>query len=76
MPWHMLFTRLSALPSCLESMEKLGISDELRWNDLHHSSTTRTGGAFPMRVTLQLVMCRDDGREQTVADIVTLKKDS
>jgi hypothetical protein len=29
-----------------------------------------------MRVKLQLVMCRDDGREETVTDIVTLKKDT
>ena len=29
-----------------------------------------------MRVKLQLVMCTDDGREETVADIVTLQKSS
>src|SRR6266852_1564496 len=29
-----------------------------------------------MRVRLQLVMCSDDGREETVTDLVTLKKDS
>jgi hypothetical protein len=29
-----------------------------------------------MRVKLPLVMCSDDGREETVTDIVTLKKDS
>jgi hypothetical protein len=29
-----------------------------------------------MHVTLQLVMCTDDGREATVTDIVTLKKDA
>lgn len=29
-----------------------------------------------MRVKLQLLMCTDDGREETVTDIVTLKKDS
>jgi hypothetical protein len=28
-----------------------------------------------MRVKLQLVLCSDDGREQTVTDIVSLKKD-
>lgn len=27
-----------------------------------------------MRVKIQLVLCSDDGREQTVTDIVTLKK--
>src|ERR671924_966578 len=29
-----------------------------------------------MRVKLQLVLCSDDGREETVTDIVTLKKDT
>lgn len=29
-----------------------------------------------MRVTLQLVVCTDDGREETVTDIVTLQKDA
>ena len=29
-----------------------------------------------MRVKLQLVMCTDDGQEETVTDIVTLQKDS
>ena len=29
-----------------------------------------------MRVKLQLVMCSDDGHEETVTDLVTLKKDS
>ena len=28
-----------------------------------------------MRVKLQLVMCSDDGQEETVIDVVTLKKD-
>jgi hypothetical protein len=28
-----------------------------------------------MRVKLQLVLCHDDGREETVTDIVSLKKD-
>jgi len=28
-----------------------------------------------MHVKLQLVMCTDDGREETVTDIVTLQKD-
>ena len=28
-----------------------------------------------MRVKLQLVLCNDDGREETVTDIVSLKKD-
>jgi hypothetical protein len=29
-----------------------------------------------MRVKLQLVLCTDDGREETVTDIVSLQKDS
>ena len=29
-----------------------------------------------MRVKLQLVICSDDGREETVTDLVTLQKDS
>ena len=29
-----------------------------------------------MRIKLQLVMCSDDGREETVTDLVTLQKDS
>ena len=29
-----------------------------------------------MRVKLQLVMCSDDGQEEIITDIVTLKKDS
>src|SRR5262245_66310468 len=29
-----------------------------------------------MRVKLQLVLCSDDGREETVTDLVTLKKDA
>jgi hypothetical protein len=29
-----------------------------------------------MRIKLQLVMCSDDGREETIADVITLQKDS
>jgi hypothetical protein len=29
-----------------------------------------------MRVKLQLVLCSEDGREETVTDIVSLNKDS
>ena len=28
-----------------------------------------------MRIKLQLVLCSDDGQEETVTDVVTLKKD-
>src|SRR5262245_14867412 len=45
-------------------------------NGLHHSSTTQPRRSPPMRVKLQLVMCSDDGHEETITDIVTLKKDS
>jgi hypothetical protein len=36
----------------------------------------KPGGALPMRVKLQLVICDDDGQEETVTDVVTLQKDS
>jgi hypothetical protein len=39
----------------------------------HHHPNRRS---TPLYVKLQLVMYADDGREETVADIVTLKKDS
>ena len=29
-----------------------------------------------MHVKLQLVMCGDDGQEETITDIITLQKDS
>jgi hypothetical protein len=29
-----------------------------------------------MRVKLQLVLCSDDGQEETITDVVTLQKDS
>ena len=29
-----------------------------------------------MRIKLQLVMCSDDGQEETITDVVTLQKDS
>ena len=29
----------------------------------------------PMRVTPQLVLCSDDGQEETITDSVTLQKD-
>src|SRR4029450_3477137 len=29
-----------------------------------------------MRIKLQLVMCSDDGREETITDLVTLQKDA
>ena len=40
-----------------ESLEMLGIRDELRYNGLHHACTTRTRRGTPMCVILQLVMC-------------------
>ena len=29
-----------------------------------------------MRIKLQLVICSDDGQEETITDVVTLQKDS
>ena len=29
-----------------------------------------------MRVTLQLVICHDDGQEETVTDVITLNKNN
>src|SRR5207244_5666735 len=36
----------------------------------------KPGGAPTMRVKLQLVMCSDDGQEETITDLVTLQKDA
>jgi len=52
----------------------LGIMDQLRYNGLDHSSATRTRRSSPMRVKLQLVLCSDEGHEETVTDVITLNK--
>ena len=59
-----------------ESREMLGIMDQLRYNGLDHSPATRTQRSFHMRVKLQLVMCSDEGQEETVTDVITLNKNS
>src|SRR5262249_52106321 len=65
-----------ALAEALESREMLGITAPLRYNDLDHSSATRTRRSPCMRVKLQLVMCSDEGQEETVTDVITLDKDN
>src|SRR5262245_13761545 len=61
-------------PAGKESREMLGIMDALRYNGLGHSSATRTRRSSRMRVKLQLVMCSDEGQEETVTDVITLDK--
>ena len=58
-----------------ESREILGIMDHLRYNGLCHSSATRTRRSSRMRVKLQLVLCSDEGHEETVTNVITLDKD-
>jgi hypothetical protein len=60
----------------VESREMLGIVDQLRYNGLDHSPATRTRRSSCMRVKLQLVMCSDEGQEETVTDVITLNKNS
>jgi hypothetical protein len=64
------------LKEAQESREMLGIMDQLRYNGLDHSSATRTRRSPCMRVKLQLVMCSDEGQEETVTDVITLDKDN
>jgi hypothetical protein len=54
----------------------LGIMDQLRYNGLDHSPATQTRRSSRMRVKLQLVMCSDEGHEETVTDIMTLNKNN
>ena len=54
----------------------LGIMDQLRYNGLDHSPATRTWRSSRMRAKLQLVMCSDEGHEETVTDVITLNKNS
>src|SRR5215831_18026342 len=63
-------------PVFRESREMLGITDQLRYNGLNHSPATRTRRSSRMRVKLQLVMCSDDGQEETVTDVITLNKNN
>src|SRR5262245_23294292 len=59
-----------------ESREMLGIGDQPAYNGPAHSPAPRTWRSFRMRVKLQLVMCSDDGQEETVTDVITLNKNS
>src|SRR5262249_36744463 len=54
----------------------LGIMEQLRYNSLAHSPATRTRRSFRMRVKLQLVICNDEGHEETVTDVITLNKNN
>src|SRR5256885_6092760 len=54
----------------------LGIVDQLRYNGLDHSPATQTRRSSCMRVKLQLVICSDEGQEETVTDVITLNKHS
>src|SRR5262249_24275979 len=57
-----------------ESREMLGMMEQLRYNGLDHSPATRTRRSFRIRVKLQLVMCSDEGQEETVTEVITLNK--
>src|SRR5881628_1177239 len=54
----------------------LGRRDKLRYNDLDQSPATRTRRSSRMRVKLQLVLCSDEGQEETVTDVITLNKNN
>src|SRR5881397_240268 len=54
----------------------LGIMAQLRYNGLDHSPATRTRRSSRMRVKLQLVMCSNEGQEETVTDVITRNKNS
>src|SRR5215471_5574581 len=54
----------------------LGIMEQLRYNGLAHSPATRTRRSARMRVKLQLVLCSDEGQEETVTDVITLNKNN
>ena len=59
-----------------ESREMLGIMEQLRYNGLAHLPATRTRRSSRMRVKLQLVLCSDEGQEETVTEVITLNKNS
>src|SRR5215475_6322907 len=54
----------------------LGIMDHLRYHGLDYSPATQTRRSSCMRVKLQLVMCSDEGQEETVTDVITLNKNN
>jgi len=47
----------------------LGIVDQRRYNGLDHSPATRTRRSARMRVKRQLVMCSDEGHEESITGI-------
>jgi hypothetical protein len=55
-----------------ESREMLGIMEQLRDNGLAHSPATRPRKSSRMRVKLQLVLCSDEGHEETVTDVMVV----
>ena len=57
-----------------ESREMLGVPAKLRENALCYLPVTRTRRSPRMRLTLPLVMCHDQGDEETVTDVLTLNK--
>jgi hypothetical protein len=59
-----------------ESREMLGIREQLQYNGLDHSPATRIRRSSCMRVKLQLVLCSDEGQEETVTDVITLNKNN
>src|SRR6266436_1827000 len=52
----------------------LGVAFKLGENGLGYSPVTRTRRNPRMRVQLQLVICHDEGHEETVTDVITLNK--
>ena len=52
----------------------LGMTDQLRYHGLDHSPDTHTRRSSCMRVKLQLVMCSDEGEEETVTEVITRNK--
>src|SRR5712691_12237181 len=59
-----------------ESREMLGRTDNLQYNGLYHAFATQTRRSPRMRVKLQLVMCSDEGHEETITDVITLDKNN
>src|SRR4030095_10418216 len=49
---------------------------QLRYNGLDYSPVTRTRRSPCMRLKLQLVICHNDGHEETVTDVITLNKNN
>jgi hypothetical protein len=60
----------------IESREMLGIMEQLQYIGLNHSPATRIRRSSCMRVKLQLVLCSDEGQEETVTEVITLNKNN